>query len=164
MSVNAPKAGTIVKLLANEEDTVVPGQDLFVIEEGEVSQCTSSFFCILFLSQQSFGLLLLASTPAPPPPKEEKGPSETESKPKPKDAEEPSDQQVDKKLPPPPKPSDSDKKAPKVEKESSKEKAPKKEKEAVPAAPKPAVGSRNETRVRTPHCLTTQLYQNMACR
>ncbi|PPQ79716.1 hypothetical protein CVT25_003286 [Psilocybe cyanescens] len=131
VSVNAPKAGTIVKLLANEEDTVVPGQDLFIIEEGEVSE---------------------SSTPAPPPPKEEKGPSETESKPKPKDASEPSDQQADKKLPPPPKPSDSDKKAPKAEKESSKEsskeKAPKKEKESAPAAPKPAVGSRNETRVK----------------
>ncbi|KAH9478478.1 Dihydrolipoyllysine-residue succinyltransferase component of 2-oxoglutarate dehydrogenase complex, mitochondrial [Psilocybe cubensis] len=127
VSVNATKAGTIVKLLANEEDTVVPGQDLFVIEEGEVSQ---------------------SSTPAPPPPKEEKGPSETESKPKTKDAEEPSDQQTDKKLPPPPKPSDSTKKELKVEKESSKEKAPKKEKESAPAAPKPAVGSRNETRVK----------------
>ncbi|KAF8183174.1 dihydrolipoyllysine-residue succinyltransferase 1 [Pholiota molesta] len=30
VSVNAPQAGTIVKLLANEEDTVAVGQDLFI--------------------------------------------------------------------------------------------------------------------------------------
>ena len=35
MTVNAPKSGKIVELLANEEDTVTVGQDLFVIEEGE---------------------------------------------------------------------------------------------------------------------------------
>ena len=41
VSVNAPTSGTIVKLLANEEDTVTVGQDLFVLEPGEVGGCTS---------------------------------------------------------------------------------------------------------------------------
>ncbi|KIY47515.1 dihydrolipoyllysine-residue succinyltransferase 1 [Fistulina hepatica ATCC 64428] len=35
--VNAPKSGKIVKHLANEEDTVTVGQDLFVIEPGGVA-------------------------------------------------------------------------------------------------------------------------------
>ena len=34
MTVNAPVSGTIVELLANEEDTVTVGQDLFKIEAG----------------------------------------------------------------------------------------------------------------------------------
>lgn len=37
VSVNAPTAGKIVKLLAKEEDTVSVGQDLFIIEPGEGS-------------------------------------------------------------------------------------------------------------------------------
>ena len=41
VSVNAPKSGTILKVLANEEDTVTVGQDLFVFEPGEVKGCTS---------------------------------------------------------------------------------------------------------------------------
>lgn len=35
MTVNAPQSGTIVETLANEEDTVTVGQDLFKIEPGE---------------------------------------------------------------------------------------------------------------------------------
>lgn len=35
VSVNAPKAGTITELLAEEEDTVTVGQDLFKLEPGE---------------------------------------------------------------------------------------------------------------------------------
>ncbi|CAO1620293.1 unnamed protein product [Jaminaea pallidilutea] len=35
VTVNAPSAGTIVETLANEEDTVTVGQDLFKIEAGE---------------------------------------------------------------------------------------------------------------------------------
>lgn len=46
--MTSPKSGTIVKLLANEEDTVTPGQDLFVLEPGEVSACTS-FPSVMFL-------------------------------------------------------------------------------------------------------------------
>jgi 2-oxoglutarate dehydrogenase E2 component (dihydrolipoamide succinyltransferase) len=41
--VNAPKAGKIVELLANEEDTVTVGQDLFRIEPGEAGECTLYF-------------------------------------------------------------------------------------------------------------------------
>ncbi|KAF9568711.1 dihydrolipoamide succinyltransferase [Agrocybe pediades] len=134
VSVNAPTSGTIVKLLANEEDTVTVGQDLFVLEPGEVSK---------------------SSEPAPEPEKEEQKPSETPSEPKKQDSSEPSDQQTDKKLPPPPKPSGSDKKAdskPKEDKPSKKDedKPKKKEDKSSPAAaaPKPPVGSRNETRVK----------------
>lgn len=35
VSVNAPKSGTIVQTLVNEEDTVTVGQDLFKLEPGE---------------------------------------------------------------------------------------------------------------------------------
>ncbi|GJN89089.1 hypothetical protein Rhopal_002063-T1 [Rhodotorula paludigena] len=35
VAVNAPKAGTLTELLANEEDTVAVGQDLFKLEPGE---------------------------------------------------------------------------------------------------------------------------------
>ena len=35
VTVNAPKAGTITELLAQEEDTVAVGQDLFKLEPGE---------------------------------------------------------------------------------------------------------------------------------
>lgn len=42
VSVNAPQAGTIVQLLANEEATVTVGQDLFVIEFGEGTQAPAS--------------------------------------------------------------------------------------------------------------------------
>ena len=41
VSVTIPKSGKILKVLANEEDTVVVGQDLFVYEPGEVEGCTS---------------------------------------------------------------------------------------------------------------------------
>ncbi|KAI9619985.1 hypothetical protein H4Q26_013967 [Puccinia striiformis f. sp. tritici PST-130] len=37
VSVNAPKSGKIVEMLANEEDTVTVGQDLFKLEPGEDS-------------------------------------------------------------------------------------------------------------------------------
>ena len=39
--MTASKSGTIVKVLANEEDTVAVGQDLFVLEPGEVGERTS---------------------------------------------------------------------------------------------------------------------------
>ncbi|GAA5928089.1 uncharacterized protein JCM15063_003784, partial [Sporobolomyces koalae] len=38
VAVNAPKAGTITELLANEEDTVAVGQDLFKLEAGEAPE------------------------------------------------------------------------------------------------------------------------------
>lgn len=40
VSVNAPQAGKIVELLAQEEDTVTVGQDLFRIEPGEAGECS----------------------------------------------------------------------------------------------------------------------------
>lgn len=45
VQVNAPQSGKIVKLLANEEDTVVVGQDLLIIEPGEVGE--SAFISFL---------------------------------------------------------------------------------------------------------------------
>ncbi|KAF5379169.1 hypothetical protein D9615_006007 [Tricholomella constricta] len=127
VSVNAPQSGKIVKLLANEEDTVTVGQDLFVIEPGEVEAA------------------------APPPPKEEQTSGESQVK----DVTEPVDQQVNKELPKPPAPSESDKKssgvkeAPKDKKEfKEKEGASKKDKKETPVAVRPAPGSRNETRVK----------------
>lgn len=53
VSVNSPKSGKIVQLLAAEEDTVAIGQDLFVIEPGEVGESA-----------------------APPPPKDETEPTD----------------------------------------------------------------------------------------
>jgi 2-oxoglutarate dehydrogenase E2 component (dihydrolipoamide succinyltransferase) len=43
VQVNAPMSGTIVELLAAEEDTVTVGQDLFRIEPGEGGACKFSF-------------------------------------------------------------------------------------------------------------------------
>ncbi|KAF9530194.1 hypothetical protein CPB83DRAFT_851142 [Crepidotus variabilis] len=134
VSVNAPKAGKIVKLLASEEDTVTVGQDLFVIEPGEFEDESSG----------------------------SSAPTESESKPpkesKEKDSTEPKDQQVDKELPKPPAPSASDKKADPVDPPKPKEqKTPKKEDKPAPVskgekstpAPTPrAPGSRGETRVK----------------
>lgn len=42
VSVNAPQSGTIVETMANEEDTVTVGQDLFKIEPGEAPAGGSS--------------------------------------------------------------------------------------------------------------------------
>ncbi|GAA5878774.1 hypothetical protein JCM16303_007177 [Sporobolomyces ruberrimus] len=38
VAVNAPKSGTITELLANEEDTVAVGQDLFKLEAGDAPE------------------------------------------------------------------------------------------------------------------------------
>ncbi|KAF9225903.1 dihydrolipoamide succinyltransferase [Gyrodon lividus] len=119
VTVNAPMSGTIVELLANEEDTVSVGQDLFRIEASDGAAITPK--------QQ-------ATTEEP---------KELSDSSKKADAEEPKDQQVEKAAPPPPTPSEADKKsAPQVPKESKKESKP-----AVAAPPK-APGSRNETRVK----------------
>jgi len=42
VSVNAPTAGKITELLANEEDTVTVGQDLFRIASGEAGESSSA--------------------------------------------------------------------------------------------------------------------------
>lgn len=39
VSVNAPKAGKITELLAEEESTVTVGQDLFKLAPGESGEC-----------------------------------------------------------------------------------------------------------------------------
>ncbi|TFK20905.1 dihydrolipoamide succinyltransferase [Coprinopsis marcescibilis] len=128
VQVNSPHSGKIVKLLAAEEDTVTVGQDLFIVEPGEVGESA-----------------------APPPAKESEAAPAAETK----DKSEPTDQQVDKKLPPPPAPSAADKtpevkevvKKPKDKDEVKKSK--KDDDKSKPAsAPKPAAGSRNETRVK----------------
>jgi len=131
VSVNAPTSGTIVKILANEEDTVTVGQDLFVIEAGEAG----------------------ASSAAPP--KEEKKEETKETKEESKDTTEPADQQVDKSVPKDTTPAPSEKvqdtKSPQknkdVEKTAAKE--PKREQASKKEAPPPAAaGSRGETRVK----------------
>ncbi|KAI6124585.1 hypothetical protein EDD16DRAFT_1562637 [Pisolithus croceorrhizus] len=126
VTVNAPVSGTIVELLANEEDTVVVGQDLLKIEAGAA------------------------------PPKTDESPEELPPSSKKGDSEEPADQQVDKSSPPPPQPSGADKRGggipsdgPKEEKKELKEDAKTSaKKEEAPAAPSKPPGGRNETRVK----------------
>ncbi|KAL0959857.1 hypothetical protein HGRIS_011530 [Hohenbuehelia grisea] len=138
VSVNAPVAGKIVKHLANEEDTVTVGQDLFVIEEGEAGE----------------------SSPAPK--EQESSESASDSSKEKKDSEEPSDQQVNKELPKAPSPSESDKKSGGIPSEGTRESKKdvssgkdvdklsnkKDDKSKGAAAPKPAPGNRTETRVK----------------
>ncbi|KAF8637832.1 hypothetical protein AX17_002462 [Amanita inopinata Kibby_2008] len=124
VTVNAPTSGKIVQLLANEEDTVSVGQDLFIIEPGEAGESA-----------------------APPPPKEE----QTAGAEQPKDTTEPANQQVDKKLPEPPAPSTTDKLAGGVPAEGPKKEVAKGkdiEKASKEPSPAPVAGSRNETRVK----------------
>lgn len=99
VTVNAPTAGKITALLANEEDTVTVGQDLFKIEpgaegEGNLVLCNSVY--------RIDGVPPEASDKPAEKPTEE--PKAQEVKKETKDEGEPSDQQVDKKLPTPPPP------------------------------------------------------------
>ncbi|KAG6336997.1 hypothetical protein ID866_2098 [Astraeus odoratus] len=130
VTVNAPMSGTIVELLANEEDTVVVGQDLFKIEAG-------------------------AATSAKP----SEHPKDLPESSKRSDPEEPKDQQVDKSTPPPPPPSATERRSGGISsegpreskkelKEDSKASAKKETKEEQPTTPARAPGSRNETRVK----------------
>ncbi|ETW78086.1 hypothetical protein HETIRDRAFT_411257 [Heterobasidion irregulare TC 32-1] len=129
VSVNAPAAGKITEFLANEEDTVSVGQDLFRFEPGAAGDAP------------------IDPTPSPSSSESPKDlPKET------KDAAEPADQQLNKQTPPPPPPSggvqggvptEGQKKDSKKElKETSK---PSKEQKASPPQ---VAGSRNETRVK----------------
>ena len=124
--MNAPAAGTITEHLANEEDTVTVGQDLFRFEPGEVSAPKPT------------------DTSEPKPSKEVK------------DEAEPKDQQVHKAPPPPPPPSKEDirsKDTAGVQGGQSKN-AIKESPKAAPSKPEPqptplrVPGSRNETRVK----------------
>ncbi|THH19278.1 hypothetical protein EW146_g1851 [Bondarzewia mesenterica] len=127
VSVNAPAAGKITEFLANEEDTVTVGQDLFRFEPGAAGEAAPS-----------------APTPSPPSPE-----AEVSKEGRVKAATEPKEQPVEKKAPPPPTPSGAPKGGVPTEgqkKELKKPSKPAKE-EKVPA-PAPVAGSRNETRVK----------------
>ncbi|VDB93802.1 unnamed protein product [Peniophora sp. CBMAI 1063] len=128
VSVNAPKAGKIVEFLANEEDTVRVGQDLFRIEYGEFESESKS--------------------EEPKPTKDEAEPADqqvdksTPPPPKP-------DTAVEKDTAPPVSEGGKDKKDLKETAKRAPEKskpAPKPAKEE--SKPAPAPGSRNETRVK----------------
>ncbi|KAF9450614.1 dihydrolipoyllysine-residue succinyltransferase 1 [Macrolepiota fuliginosa MF-IS2] len=69
IAVNAPISGKIVQLLANEEDTVTVGQDLFIIEPGEAGE-------------------------SPAPPKQESKPAETKEESVPKETPSPAADKV----------------------------------------------------------------------
>ncbi|KAL0565037.1 2-oxoglutarate dehydrogenase complex E2 component [Marasmius crinis-equi] len=121
VSVNAPKSGVIKELLANEEDTVTVGQDLFVLEEGEGGSESSA--------------------PKEEKPKEEKPAESEESKP----SEPKSEPEAPKAATPPPseKPTEQKKPEPAPKKETEKSKFQESSK-----PPAPAAGNRNETRVK----------------
>ncbi|KAJ7314911.1 dihydrolipoamide succinyltransferase [Mycena albidolilacea] len=127
VSVNAPQAGKIVELLAQEEDTVTVGQDLFRIEPGEAGESSSE--------------------PTPSPTSEDSAPKETE-RPSEKPAE---------KAPPKPTAEAEAKSEPKKEESKPKESSSKSKESSKPkekeskhqaAAAAPPAGSRNETRVK----------------
>ncbi|KAF6764166.1 dihydrolipoamide succinyltransferase [Ephemerocybe angulata] len=127
VQVNAPQSGTIVKLLASEEDTVQVGQDLFIIEPGTVEPSSASAGASETVDKaEPADQQVDKKLPSAPPPSEsDKKPElkEVTTKPKP---EEPKKE---------------------VKKESSKPKETKAA-PAAPAAPKPAFGARTETRVK----------------
>lgn len=123
VSVNAPTAGKIVKLLANEEDTVTVGQDLFIIEPGEAGEA-----------------------PAAPAAKEEHPPAKDATEP----ADQQVDKSLPKEPAPSSTEKVQDTKSPvkdkKPEKNTAKE--PKREEKSKQEPPKPVAGSRGETRVK----------------
>ncbi|KAF8802233.1 dihydrolipoyllysine-residue succinyltransferase 1 [Phlegmacium glaucopus] len=120
VSVNAPTSGTIVKLLANEEDTVAVGQDLFVLEPGEVG----------------------GSSAAPPPKKEEQAPPPAEA-PKPKAETSPPKPETS-----PPAPSKAETPSKPKENKAAPPKEKEAKKESASPTPRAVSGSRNETRVK----------------
>ena len=130
VTVNAPLAGTIVELLAKEEDTVAVGQELFRIDAGEGG--TLLLRNSLCLAHPD--LLRLAAAA----PKEKAAEEPTQAEP-PKTAEAAPPQQQ-----PTPPPAPSQKSTPETPKEP---KAVKQESKPEAAAPSRVPGSRNETRV-----------------
>ncbi|KAF8342872.1 uncharacterized protein EI90DRAFT_2964702 [Cantharellus anzutake] len=121
VSVNAPFAGKIVELFANEEDTVAVGADLFRIEEGAEGEPSSAPKETEEKEEQP-----KEGSAAPPPSKEDSKPEKKESAP-----------------PPPPQPKAESKPAPAPKQEI-------KPLDVRPAtgAPTTGPGSRNETRVK----------------
>lgn len=118
VTVNAPMSGKIVELLFSEEDTVTVGQDMFRIEPGEGGAASSSEAP----KQEK---------------KEESKPAAEESKPEPPKEES--------KPAPPKEEKESKREEPKKEEKKSEKKDDKKE---YKETPKPAAGSRGETRVK----------------
>ncbi|KAJ6504886.1 dihydrolipoamide succinyltransferase [Mycena vitilis] len=127
VSVNAPTSGKIVELLAQEEDTVTVGQDLFRIEPGEAEASEPA------PSKSSESSESSESSPTA----EDKAPKETE-----RPEEKPSE-----KAPPKPTPQ-AEKQEPKKEPKQEPKKDTKKESSKPAAAAAPTPGSRNETRVK----------------
>lgn len=120
--VNAPSAGKLIEHLANEEDTVTVGQDLFVLEEGAEGEAPSSE------------------------PKESE-PAKEEPAKEPESAEPPAERKPDE-----PKPKPSPEAEQKSAPPSKQERAAAPDKKSKPATeskpPAPAAGSRGETRVK----------------
>lgn len=133
--MNAPKAGTIVELLAKEEDTVNVGQDLFTLEPGEGG---GTLWYMVGIEKL---LICCSATPLPAKSKE--------STPPPPTKDEPAKEST---APPPPKeePASGQNKPAERPKVEEKPVAPKPEakKESAPKPPSAAPGSRNETRVK----------------
>lgn len=119
VTVNAPMSGKIVELLFSEEDTVTVGQDMFRIEPGEGGAASSS------------------EAPKQEKKEEESKPAAEESKPEPPKEES--------KPAPPKEEKESKREEPKKEEKKSEKKDDKKE---YKETPKPAAGSRGETRVK----------------
>ncbi|KAG8688184.1 2-oxoglutarate dehydrogenase complex E2 component, partial [Ceratobasidium sp. 395] len=119
VTVNAPMSGKIVELLFNEEDTVTVGADMFRIEPGEAGAAASSA------------------------PKEE-SPKEAPKEETKEEKDEGSAPVVSK--PEPPKEESKPKEEKKEQKEEKKEKKKEEKESKEPPAPRPAAGSRGETR------------------
>ncbi|KAG8749611.1 2-oxoglutarate dehydrogenase complex E2 component, partial [Ceratobasidium sp. 428] len=120
VTVNAPMSGKIVELLFNEEDTVTVGADMFRIEPGEAGAAASA-------------------------PKEE-SPKEAPKEETKEEKDEGSAPVVSK--PEPPKEESKPKEEKKEQKEEKKEKKKEEKESKEPPAPRPAAGSRGETRVK----------------
>jgi len=134
VAVNAPKSGTITELLANEEDTVAVGQDLFKLEAGDAPEGGAA-------KKEEAPKEEQKEEPKKEEPKKEEQPKKEESSPKKEEAEVAPKSEYRK--------PDSNQKAPKAPEPAKKE----------GSAPKPQQGARTETRVRsfTPHSLRIQL-------
>jgi len=127
VTVNAPMSGTITELLANEEDTVAVGQELFKIEAGTAQT-----------SEHPKDLPESSKRSDPAEPKDQQVDKSTPPPPPPSSAQKQSGGI------PPEGPSESKKEL----KNDSKASAKKETKEEQPAASARASGSRNETRVK----------------
>jgi 2-oxoglutarate dehydrogenase E2 component (dihydrolipoamide succinyltransferase) len=123
VSVNAPQAGKIVELLAQEEDTVTVGQDLFVIEPGEAGESSSSEPALKEQEKEEKQDKENEAVPSPPPPSKEDKQKELPKEPRKEKPKEPE---------------------PKKDAASSKAKEKPSAAAEVPKVP----GSRNETRVK----------------